>query len=96
MEMMNSDGLIRDLARVKSWHLVQHINIGVTADIYIIEKDARKYALKIPRDTLSNSYPLKTEYLVLQHLNQTPMKQYVPSIYEWVQDVNGFLMGYLM
>jgi aminoglycoside phosphotransferase (APT) family kinase protein len=93
--MMNSDGVIRDLAREKSWHLVQHINNGATADIYIIEKDARKYALKIPSGTLSNNYSLKTEYLVLLHLNQTPMKQYVPSIYEWVQDANGFLMEYL-
>ncbi len=92
---MNSDKLIRDLAKRKSWRLVQCIDLGTTADIFIIEKGTRRFALKTPRDPLSNSLSLKTEYLVLQHLNQTPMKQYVPNIFEWVQEVNGFLMEYL-
>lgn len=51
--------------------------------------------MKISRGILANDLRLKTEYQLLQYLNRTAMRQYVPSAYEWLEEVNGFLMEYL-
>lgn len=93
--MMNSYEAISSFIEKKGWHLVQYIDLGTTADIFVIEKDDGKYALKTARGANLNVSRLRTEYLVLQHLNRTPMKKYVPRVGKWIQEVNGFLMEYL-
>lgn len=91
---MNSNETINELAKQKGWRLIQCIDLGTNADVFVLEDGSKKYALKAPRFAFSTAR-LEVEYLVLRYLAQTPMKQYVPSVYEWLPEVDGFLIEYL-
>ena len=51
--------------------------------------------MKIRRDEKPDTCTLKTEHRVLQYLNTTPMRQYVPGVGEWLREIDGFLMEHL-
>jgi thiamine kinase-like enzyme len=93
---MSSHPEIVDWARERNLSLIQHIDLGTTADVFILEGGGCKYALKSSCERHSPNPRLKTEYLLLKYLLQTSMEQYVPKVYEWVEELDGFMMEYLL
>jgi hypothetical protein len=75
--------------------LLQTIDLGTTAPIHVVEQAGQRYALKAVRDEGVGPEALLTEYRVLQYLNGTPMRRYVPSVGAWLPEVGGFLIAYL-
>jgi thiamine kinase-like enzyme len=92
---MNTPKNIANFLNRNGWHLVEQIDLGTTADIFIVEKDHQRQALKIRRDGATDSGTLRVEHQVLQYLNTTAMQQYVPGVGEWLEELDGFLMAYL-
>lgn len=92
---MSSHKVVADFLKRKAWRLVQYIDLGTTADVFVIEKDDKQYILKIRRDGKHDACSLQAEHQVLQYLNTTPMRQYVPKVGEWLQEIDGFLMEHL-
>jgi len=89
---MSLPEVVADFLKINDWHLLQYVDIGDTADVLVVEKDDKQYALKIRREGNSDTCTLKTEHQVLQYLATTPMRQYVPRVGEWLWEINGFLM----
>jgi aminoglycoside phosphotransferase (APT) family kinase protein len=81
----------------RSWSLVEIIDLGTTACVYVVEtdKDSQRYALKTQRDSTHQDHAVRTEYRVLEYLNATPMQQVVPRIGDWLPELDGFLMDLL-
>jgi aminoglycoside phosphotransferase (APT) family kinase protein len=92
---MNSHQVAEEYLRQKSWRLVQYIDLGTTAHIFVVEKDGKQYVLKTRRDKNSNAPALLAEYRVLQYLSGTFMQRYVPQVGEWLPELDGFLIEYL-
>jgi aminoglycoside phosphotransferase (APT) family kinase protein len=92
---MSSRSVVADFLNRKAWHLVQYIDLGTTAHIFVVEKGGKRHVLKIRRDGNSDTCALRAEHQVLQYLNATVMQQYVPRVGEWLQELDGFLMEYL-
>jgi thiamine kinase-like enzyme len=78
-----------------NWTPVQAVGFGYTGYVLIIERDSEKYALKIARNE-DRVGTLSTEFQLLQYLNNTPLKSQVPEVGEWLEEVGGFLMEYLI
>ncbi len=93
---MNSRKVVADYLKRNAWHLVQYIDLGTTAHIFIIEKNGERYVLKTQRDGNSDTCALRAEHRVLQYLNTKPMQQYVPRVEAWLQELDGFLIEYLL
>ena len=92
---MSSRKEVADFLKQKSWHLVQYIDLGATAHVFVVEKDDKRNILKIRRGGKNDACTLQAEYRVLQYLNTTPMRQYVPRVGEWLQELDGFMMEHL-
>jgi Ser/Thr protein kinase RdoA (MazF antagonist) len=75
--------------------LVQHIDLGTTAHLFVVENGDERQVLKTPRDGESDTAALRVEHQVLRYLNATVMQQYVPRVGEWVQELDGFQVEYL-
>lgn len=73
---------------------MRSIEFGKHSDVLIIGKGEIQYALKLVRDTDDIGSSIK-EYRVLQYLNSTLLKPYVPEVGEWLNDIGGFMMEYL-
>jgi len=78
-----------------NWNPVQAVEFGVSSDVLIVERGNEKRAVKIVRDR-KRVDTLSTEFQVIQLLNNTPLKPYVPEVGEWLEDIGGFLMEYLV
>lgn len=95
VENMSSRKVVTDFLKRESWHLVQYIDVGMTAHIFVVEKDNERYALKTRRGEDYDAPALLAEYRVLHYLNSTSMRPYVPGVGEWLPELDGFLMEYL-
>jgi aminoglycoside phosphotransferase (APT) family kinase protein len=92
---MSSHQVVVEFLKRKSWHLVQYIDLGTTAHIFIVEKDNERCVLKTRRDKDSDTSAVPVEYRVLRYLNSTGMQRYVPRVGDWLSELDGFLMDYL-
>ncbi len=92
---MRSQEIVENFLNRNGWQLIKPIELGTTAHIFVVEKGNARQVLKILREGISEANTLKTEHRVLQVLNTTEMRQYVPGVGEWLQELNGFLMEYL-
>lgn len=79
----------------ESWQLIRCVDIGMTARVYIIERDGEHRALKVRRGDDDDKAALRTEHRLLRYLSRTPMRRYAPKVGEWLPEVDGFLMTYL-
>jgi aminoglycoside phosphotransferase (APT) family kinase protein len=81
----------------RSWTLIETIDPGTTACIYVVEidKGGQRYALKTQRDASLQDHAVRTEYRVLEYLKATPMRQAVPRVGDWLPELDGFLMDLL-
>jgi aminoglycoside phosphotransferase (APT) family kinase protein len=77
------------------WRPVEKIDLGTTADVYVVERDGTRRVVKVGRDGGADGRALLTEYRVLAYLNQTPMRRYVPWVAGWLDEIDGFVMEYL-
>jgi aminoglycoside phosphotransferase (APT) family kinase protein len=91
-ETMGSREAVATFLNRGSWRLVETVDLGTTARVFIIEGDDERYALKIRRDEESDASALLAEYRVLRYLNGTPARRYVPRIGAWLPELDGFLM----
>lgn len=76
------------------WALVDTVNLGTTADVYVVEIDKTRYALKKCRHPHA-ARQLRVEYELIQHLRASPMADYVPVTHGWIPELHGFLMDCL-
>jgi aminoglycoside phosphotransferase (APT) family kinase protein len=81
----------------QSWRLVETIDLGTTASVYVVEigRSGQRYALKTQRDLDPQDHAVRTEYRVLEYLNATPMRRAVPQVGDWLPELDGFLMELL-
>jgi len=77
-----------------NWRPVRAIEFGKHSDVLILEKGNTRYALKLVRNKDDIDSSIK-EYRVLNYLNTTGLKPYVPEVGEWMSDISGFMMEYL-
>lgn len=77
------------------WKLVRRIDLGMTADVFIVERGEERRALKVRREGGASGEALLVEHRVLRYLNGTPMRRYVPRVGAWLPEVDGFSMEYL-
>lgn len=82
------------LFQARGWMLVDTVDLGTTACVYVVEIDNTWYALKTCRH-LSAARQLRVEYELIQHLRASPMADYVPHTHGWIPELHGFLMEYL-
>ena len=75
---------VEDFLKQKTWQLLQHIELGTIADVFVVGKEGERHVLKVPRDANADAHTLYTEHRVLQYLNVTPMQQFVPEVGEWL------------
>lgn len=92
---MGSFKTVSDFLDANTWQLIQYINLGTTAHIFVIERESKKRVLKTQRDRTTVTCSLRLEHKILQYLNETDMAQYVPTVGEWIHEVDGFLMEHL-
>jgi aminoglycoside phosphotransferase (APT) family kinase protein len=76
------------------WRIVQTIELGTTARVWIVEKNGQRRALKTRHDEIAKP-SLKREYDLLNYLSTTEMAQYVPAVGDWLKKAAGFWMEYL-
>ncbi len=74
---------------------MEHVGIGTTADVFVVEKENELYGLKVQRGGSPGGDALRTEHGVLQYLSTTAMRQHVPRVEEWLPELDGLLMEYL-
>lgn len=82
------------LFQARGWMLVDTVDLGTTACVYVVEIDNTRYALKTCRH-LSTARQLRVEYELIKHLRASPMADYVPHTHGWIPELHGFLMEYL-
>ena len=92
--MLPGENLTAYLER-ESWHLIRCVDIGMTARVYIIERDGERRALKVRRGDSDDKAALRTEHRLLTYLGRTPMRRCAPDVAKWLPGVDGFLMTYL-
>lgn len=92
---MSSRKAVTDFLKREAWRLVRYIDLGMTAHVFLVEKDGKRYVLKTRRDEGPDTCAVSAEYRVLQYFSGTPMQWYVPQVGKWLPDIEGFLMEYL-
>lgn len=84
-----------DFVSVNGWQIVEDVDLGTTARVFVVEREGQRQVLKTLRDEASSACPLRVEHGVLCCLNGTAMAPHVPRVGEWIDAVGGFLMEYL-
>ena len=92
---MGSFKTVSDFLDANTWQLIQYIDLGTTAHVFVIERESEKCVLKTQRGGATVTCSLRLEHVILQYLNETDMAQYVPAVGEWIHEVDGFLMEHL-
>jgi hypothetical protein len=69
VENMNSHQVVAEFLKRQSWHLVQYIDLGTTALIFVVEKANERYALKTRREVLSRLHRYRSCVQSLLWLN---------------------------
>jgi fructosamine-3-kinase len=85
---------LSDFLEKNSWQPVDIVTHGATSDILIIEKNHEKLALKLAREKAREI--VLREHRVLTYLNTTEPESNVPEVSEWLEEIDGFLMEYLL
>jgi aminoglycoside phosphotransferase (APT) family kinase protein len=86
---------VAEFLKRKSWRLVQHIDLGTTAHVFVVERGNERCVLKIRRDEDADTSVLLAEYRVLRYLTGTSMQRYIPRVGDWLPELDGFLIEYL-
>ncbi len=84
-----------ELLTRRGWRLVEHVDLGTTAHVFVVDVQGSRTVLKVCRDVSSGTCPLRAEYRVLKYLSTTNMAPYVPQVGEWIEEVDGFRMEHL-
>jgi aminoglycoside phosphotransferase (APT) family kinase protein len=85
---------ISDFLEKNKWQPVEVFTHGATSEILIVEKSNEKYALKLAREKAKEV--VVREHRLLTHLNSIEPELNVPRVSEWLEDIDGFLMEYLL
>lgn len=85
---------IRDFASGRGWDIVARVDIGMTAQVFVIQANTGQRVLKVPATTAAG-VALRQEHRLLQHLASGPMAVYVPGTSPWLPAIGGFTMELL-
>ncbi len=94
IEELISRKSVSDFLEKNGWQPVEVITHGATSDILVIERDSEKYALKIAREKAKEI--VLREHRLLKYLNTIEPEANVPGVEEWLEEISGFMMEYLL
>ena len=85
---------VSDFLEKNGWQPFDVITHGATSDVLIIEKTHEKCALKLAREKAREI--VVREHRILTYLNATGLESNVPRVGEWLVEIDGFIMEYLL
>ena len=79
--------------RAHGWSSAGESDLGTTAHVHLVEREGSRSVLKLPRSPAMVESDLRREYYVMRRLSETAMRQYMPAVGEWVEELGGFFMS---
>jgi aminoglycoside phosphotransferase (APT) family kinase protein len=85
---------VSDFLEKNDWQPVEVFTHGATSEILIVEKSNEKYAFKLAREKAKEV--VLREHRIVTYLNSIEPELNVPRVSEWLEEIEGFLMEFLI